>query len=88
MGFTRDEFNRQLQKALARYSYSYSGDHIEINPGTGTVTIDIETESTRVLSPHVKFPVLPITMSFMDMDEENIDIFLKRFNASFQKGLG
>lgn len=88
MGFSRQEFFRILPTALADNPYTINGDTIEVSVKTGKVIIKLGVEWERKLSEHVRFPVLPVDIQLVAVDDETQKIFFKRFNSAYMKGLG
>ena len=88
MGFTRKEFFNRLPKPLAGYVFSIHSDGASIKLGGGSVLIQVGAERERRLSDLVKLPILPVTIQFVDVDQDDKARFLLKFDHAFMKGLG
>ena len=88
MGFTRKEFLERLPRALANYEYRLSENRITADVGQGRCVIDLGQERERVLSPLVRFPILPVDIRFDGVGLAEQRQFIACFDAIYMKGLG
>lgn len=87
MGYTHSEFVNLLPRCLSGYEYTISSELVNITMPSGRVEIHIGVEGERVLSELVKFPILPIQIKFIEVNESDRSHFLRRFDQSLMKGL-
>ncbi len=87
MGFTRAEFMQILPSALRNYTYQITDKLITIQVAQGSVTIELQTERIRRIAL-LALPYLPMTISFIDLDETEFKQFLTQFDLYYRRGGG
>ena len=90
MGYTRSEFLRVLPKALGSdtFTQSVDGKTIEYGSGKGRLVITLSEERVREITPLVRIPYMDVTFEFNDFADDDLTVFRKRLDRSFQKGGG
>ncbi len=88
MGYTRAEFFARLPTALSDYDFTVDGDVVIVAVDTGTVRLHVGIERERELTDLVRFPILPVRIECVGIDQSSQAQFIKRFEISFLKGLG
>lgn len=87
MGFTRAEFMKILPSALRKHPYQIEDDLITIQVATGSVTIQLAAEQVRRIAL-LALPYLPMTITFAQLSEPEIQQFLQTFDLYYRKGGG
>ncbi|MEM6998828.1 MAG: hypothetical protein AAF419_03200 [Pseudomonadota bacterium] len=87
MGFTRKEFFKVLPRAFSDYIYEINDNLIKIELEKGIVLIEIGDERERRYTDYVYFPILPVNINFVNVDDNGQSRFLRKFDASYMKGL-
>ena len=88
MGLTHKDFHAELPNLLNGIPYDLSEDTVKFQVKGKGVEISLGPEGVREIGPSVRLPVTPVTLSFFDFSEEEIDAFVKHFNLKFMKGGG
>ncbi|ODB87516.1 hypothetical protein A3193_00955 [Candidatus Thiodiazotropha endoloripes] len=87
MGYTHDEIFNLLPRALSDYRYEIKDDVVTIELEKESVLLEIGGERGRRYTDNVYFPILPISISFIDVDKAVQSRFLHKFDTSYMKGL-
>lgn len=87
MGLTKDEFYRNLPRALHGYDYEINYDKVIVFTDDGLIKISIGTEKLRQIAL-LKIPYTEIKFDFSETDKETQTKFLRQFNLYYQKGGG
>ena len=87
MGYSRDEFFARLPTALSGYDFTIDGNVVTISIVPGTVQLHVGIERERRLSEHVRFPILPIAIECMGVEESSQARFFTQFEHAYFKGL-
>ncbi|ODC01317.1 hypothetical protein A3197_02215 [Candidatus Thiodiazotropha endoloripes] len=87
MGYTHDEFFNLLPHALSDYRHEIKDGVVTIELEKGSVLLKIGDERERRFTDNVYFPILPVSISFIDADKTDQSRFLHKFDASYMKGL-
>ena len=87
MGYTFKEFFKVLPRALSDYDYKIDSNLIIIELENGKVEIEIGDERERRYTKLVSFPILPVKISFIDVEDDGKAHFLRKFDISYMKGL-
>ena len=76
-----------LPSALRKHPYQIEDDLITIQVATGLVTIQLAAEQVRRIAL-LALPYLPMTITFMQLSEPEIQQFLQTFDLYYRKGGG
>ncbi|WP_298611744.1 hypothetical protein [uncultured Thiothrix sp.] len=76
-----------LPSALRNYTYQITDKLITIQVAQGSVTIELQTERIRRIAL-LALPYLPMTISFIDLDETEFKQFLTQFDLYYRRGGG
>ena len=87
MGYTRDEFFNVLPRALFGHTYEIKDSVVTVEWKKGSVLLKIGEERERRYTDNVYFPILPVTIDFIDVDKADQSRFLHKFDTSYMKGL-
>jgi hypothetical protein len=87
MGYSRPDFLRLLPKALDGKGVQAAEDRFEVDDGGRRLIVEIGPESERRLG-NFRLPRLPITLSFSNYSEQEMETALRRFWQTYQKGGG
>lgn len=87
MGLTRNEFFRNLPRALHDYRHEINDDKVIVKTNDGQIKITVGEEGLRKISL-LKIPYTEITLDFSEVQIEIQNKFLRQFNLYYQKGGG
>lgn len=87
MGLTRNEFFRNLPRALHGYHYEINDNKIIVKTDDGLIKITVGAEGLRKIAL-LKIPYTGIKMDFSEIQKETQNKFLRQFNLYYQKGGG
>ena len=76
-----------LPSALRNHPYQIEDDLITIQVATGSVTIQLAAEQVRRIAL-LALPYLPMTITFAQLSEPEIQQFLQTFDLYYRKGGG
>jgi hypothetical protein len=88
MGLTHKDFYAELPNLLNGIAFDLSEDTVKFQVKGKCIEISLGPEGVREIGPSVRLPVTPVTLSFFDFSEEEIDAFVSHFNLKFMKGGG
>ena len=87
MGLTRNEFFRNLPRALHGYHHEINDNKIIVKTDDGQIKITVGAEGLRRIAL-LKIPYTEIKMDFSEIQKETQNKFLRQFNLYYQKGGG
>ena len=87
MGYSRVEFDRQIQRVLPAENIHLRPDGAVLYIGTGQLHIDLGPEQERRIA-NIRLPRMQVRFRFYDLHEPELSAFRTKFDLYFQKGGG
>lgn len=88
MTTTRREFFRCLHIALDNIPHTIDGNNIKVDNNGKVITLDISPLPPRELSKTLVMERWHLTIEFVNHDDSERTIFLKKFDRAFHRGGG
>ena len=87
MGLTHAEFFRTLPAAMGGQTYVVSESRVSVEDDDRRLTILLDSEGERRIAL-LRLPVTRVSFEFSGYTQQDIDVFMKRFERHFQRGGG
>lgn len=87
MSITLDDFYRRLPSALEPNRYELSERQIVISAENGQIQINLAIKPDHVCGA-LSLPVLAVDIDFADIPDELKQVFLSKFDRTYQRGGG
>ena len=87
MGTSHKDFFRTLPNAVTPYDYQIEGSFIYLANENKKIKISLSKEWQRKIA-NISIPVTEVRLDFSNFQEDEITVFMRKFDSYFRKGGG